>query len=376
MAGAGGGARVAVSGAAPLERLAREPRRFRFDAAVRLILDALGSADPTAIRFRTLAGLAYPPAEVMAYAPAADGEPPRLTVAHMGLVGPMGVLPRFYTEILDETLRNRSMALQDFLDLLAAPMIAAFAAAGSKYRLHRSAERARLAGASDQGPVSAALLAFTGYSIARLADRLTVGAAPLMHYGGLFAERVRSAERLAALASDWLGRPVEVVQFAGGWLSLPVSERTRLSARAGSAGWNRLGRDAAIGVRAWSPEARVVLRIGPLDRRAFEALLPDRPALRRFVSLIRAFLGFETGFAVNLVLTRSEVPALKLDAAAAPPPRLGWNTWLPEGLPAGSTVVSPGSAARGPAAEPLFTAEVVEADVVQAVGVQAVGVGT
>ncbi|MGH7068021.1 MAG: type VI secretion system baseplate subunit TssG [Acetobacteraceae bacterium] len=343
-----------MSASTPLERLAREPRRFGFDAAVRLVLDALQSADPAAIRFRTLPGLAYPPAEVMGFAPGAGAEPPRLTVAHMGLAGPMGVLPRFYTEILDETLRGRSMALQDFLDLLAMPMIAAFAAAGSKYRLHRAAERARLAGGTDEGPVSAALLAFTGYFIARLAERLTVGAAPLMHYSGLFAERVRSAERLAALASDWLGRPVEVVQFAGGWLALPVSERTRLRARPGPAGWHRLGWDAAIGVRAWSPAARVVLRIGPLDRQAFEALLPDRPALRRLVALIRAFLGFETAFAVNLVLMREEVPALRLDARADPPPRLGWNTWLPVLAPAGAGV-------RGPAAEPLFEADVVEA---------------
>ncbi len=344
-----------MSAATPLERLAAEPRRFRFDAAVRLVLEALETADPAAIRFRTLPGLAYPPAEVMAFQPPAQGEPARLTVAHMGLAGPMGVLPRLYTEVLSETLRGRSTALQDFLDLLATPMIAAFAAAGGKYRLHLAAERERLAGATDAGPVSAALLSFTGYFIARLAARLVAGAAPLMHYSGLFAERIRSAERLSALASDWLGRPVEVVQFAGGWLSLPAPERTRLAGSPGAGGWNRLGRDAAIGVRAWVPEARVVLRIGPLDRATFEALLPGGPALRRFVSLIRAFLGFETGFAVNLVLAREEVPLLRLDAGAVPPPRLGWNTWFP------ATGPSPAGARHsGPAAEPLFEAEVVE----------------
>lgn len=344
-----------MSAATPLEQLAREPRRYRFDAAVRLVLLALEKADPAAIRFRSLSGLGYPPAEVMSFAPAENGAPARLTVAHMGLAGPMGVLPRLYTEVLTETLRGRSTALQDFLDLLGTPMIAAFAAAGSKYRLHLAAERAGLAGESEEGRISAALLSFTGYFVARLAERLIAGAAPLMHYSGLFAERIRSAERLSALASDWLGRRVEVVQFAGGWLSLPISERTRLAAGQGAGGWNRLGRDAAIGVRAWAPEARVVLRIGPLDRATFEALLPGRPALRRFVSLIRAFLGFETGFAVNLVLAREEVPPLGLDVGASSPPRLGWNTWCPatEPPPAGSRL-------SGPATEPLFEADVVE----------------
>lgn len=349
-----------MTDANPLEQLAREPRRFRFDAAVRLLLLALDRADPASLRFRTLPGLAYPPAEVMGFTPRGNGEPPLLTVAHMGLAGPMGVLPRLYTEVLSETLRGRSTALQDFLDLLANPMIAGFAAAGSKYRLHLAAERARLKGSAEEGPISAALLSFTGYFIARLAERLIAGAGPLIHYSGLFAERIRSAERLAALASDWLGRPVEVVQFAGGWLSLPPAERTRLAVGLGPGNWSRLGRDAAIGVRAWAPDARVILRIGPLDRASFESLLPGRPALGRFVSLIRAFLGFETGFAVNLVLARAEVPPLRLDAAADPPPRLGWNTWTPRtGAPRTGPKV-PGSRLDGPAAEPLFEAEVVE----------------
>ena len=325
------------------------------DAAVRLILRAAGAADPAVIRFRTLPGLAYPPAEVMAFQPAAAGQPARLTVAPMGLAGPMGVLPRFYTEVLGETLRGRSAALKDFLDLLASPLLAGFAAAGRKYRLHLATEGARLAGEGGAGPVAAAVLSVTGYGIGGLAERLTAGAPPLMYYSGLFAERIRSADRLAALASDWLGRPVEVVQFAGGWLSLPPGERTRLARRPGAGGWNRLGRDAAIGMRAWDPQARVVLRIGPLDRAVFEALLPNRPALGRFVSLIRAFLGFETGFAVNLVLARAEVPPLRLDRMAAPPPRLGWNTWLPASGP------PYGRAPRGPAADALFEAEVVEA---------------
>ena len=34
-----------------------------------------------------------------------------------------------------------------------------------------------------------------------------------------------------ALASDWLGMQVEVVEFAGAWLPLPPDQRTRLSAQ-------------------------------------------------------------------------------------------------------------------------------------------------
>ena len=81
---------------------------------------------------------------------------------------------------------------------------------------------------------------------------------------------------------------------------------------------------------------------------AFDALLPDQEALARLVSLVRAFLGHETGFAVNPVLEAAEVPALRLDAGADPPPRLGWNTWLPA------------AARRTHGTEAVFEAEVVE----------------
>ena len=114
--------------------------------------------------------------------------------------------------------------------------------------------------------------------------------------------------------------------------------------------------DAAIGVRAWDPQARIILRIGPLDYPSFAALLPDHSGLQRLVSLVRAFLGYETGFAVNPVLAGPEVPPLRLDQAADPAPRLGWNTWMP--APASPVAGIPPRDRD----EAVFEAEIVEAE--------------
>jgi type VI secretion system protein ImpH len=332
----------------PRGALDRDPARFAFDAAIRILLHEAGTADPAlAARFASPPNLAYPGAEIEGLTP--DTPRPRVLTSVMGMTGPSGVLPRGYTENVTATIRNRSPSLHAFLDMLADRFVAHFARAGSKYRLHRAAEDAALAGQPD--PIGRVLLALTGYATADLGARLDAGETVLQHYAGFFAAHPRSADRLAALASDWLGRIVQVRQFAGAWLALPESERTALPRGRAETCFARLSVDAAAGIRAWDLQARVILVVGPLDRPGFEALLPGGDALRRFVALVRAFLGFETGFAVNLVLRRDAVPPLQLQAAAQPAPRLGWNTWL----------TSPAGARLADAAEPLFEAETVEA---------------
>lgn len=338
-------------------RLRREPQRFTFDAAMRILAHSARAPNlEGAVRFRTPPGLAFAAAEITALQPGEGGAPPSVTTPVMALTGATGVLPRYYSEVLASTLRNRSRAMHDFLDMLSHRFVLHFARAGIKYRLHRASEAARLAPprpgreALDADPMAGALLALTGYGTPHLVPRMAAGAEALLHYAGLMSMRPRSADRLAALASDWLGRAVEVRQFAGAWLALPPDQRTRMPVGRRLGAFNRLGIDAAIGVRAWDVQARVVLRIGPLDRPGFNALLPDRPALRRLVALVRAYLGFETGFAVNPVLAADAVPALALGGSEAPA-RLGWNTWLP----------APGLGRHIPAADALFEAEVVEA---------------
>jgi type VI secretion system protein ImpH len=333
-----------------LDQLGAAPQRFRFDAAIRVLTKARSKQDPAdAVRFRSPPGLVYPAADIVDLRQHGD-QRPEVTVGVMGLTGPSGVLPRYYAELVTQSLRARSAALRDFLDLLAHRLVAFFARAGVKYRPARAAETVASRDSAAPDPVTKVLLALTGYGTPHLAERLAVGPEPLLHYAGLFALRPRSADRLGALLSDWLGMHVEVVEFAGAWLPLPPDQRTKLGAYGA---WGRLSIEAVAGVRAWDPQARIILRIGPLNLQGFQRLLPDRVPLHRLVSLVRAYVGFELGFAINPVLAAQEVPPLRLDGTAEPPPRLGWNTWVPG--PAG------GFTARGDAADAVFEAEVIEA---------------
>ena len=91
------------------------------------------------MRFRSPVGLVYPAADVLEVRPQADA-PPDVTVGMMGLTGPSGVLPRYYSEIVTQALRARSAELRDFMDLLAHRFVAFFARGGAKYRPARTAE--------------------------------------------------------------------------------------------------------------------------------------------------------------------------------------------------------------------------------------------
>lgn len=317
-------------------RLQAEPRRFTFDAAVRLLTFHRRQPDPAeATRFTAVAGSAYSGAEVTEVRSDTKETVPRVTVGLIGLTGPVGVLPRQYSDAVVADQRTRSFSLTDFLDVVSHRMIAAFAAAGAKYRPHRAADSGLLASPQKPAdPVADALLALTGYATPHLADRLLAGPAALRHYAGFFSAHPRSTDRLEALASDWLGRLVKVNQFAGAWMALPVDQRTRLPTGVSPGAFGQLGINAAAGVRAWDQQARIVLKIGPLDLPYFERLLPNSPLLRELVSLVRAFVGFEVGFAINPVLARGAVPPLALSppgaaGAAGAGPLLGWNTWLP-----------------------------------------------
>ncbi len=348
--------------------LAREPQRFPFLEAIRVLEAAERKAarDPRRIARRPLGGdadpgeelarlasalsLAFPAAEVAAFRPEQEGEKARLVLAFLGLVGPGGILPRHYSELVLHAARAKNEALPAFLDMFVHRALSLHLRAATKYRLARLVEAAP-PGSPDEA--TASLTAIVGFGTDGLAGRLAVPDQVPIHYGGLFAARPRSAARLEAMVADFLGRPVEVVQMVGAWLALPPSERTRLPGAGLPKGAHaRLGSEAALGVRAWDTQGRFLLRLGPMPYVAFAALMPGGAALSRVVDLVRAYVGPTLGFAVNPVLEGAEVPLPRLGGTGITAPRLGWNTWLPR-------EPRPGEAPRRTAPEAVFGAETI-----------------
>jgi len=328
-----------------------EGYRFDFFQAVRVLerlypeRQSIGrDATPSqeVVRVRAHASLSFPASAIHQMSPAVEGQgPAEMTVAFMGLTGPLGVLPRHYTELLLERQRRKDHTLGAFLDLFNHRLVSLLYRAWEKHHFPIAYERALVRGQHDDR-LSQYLLDFIGLGTAGLQDRLEVPDQVLRFYAGLFAQQPRSASALSGLLQDYFGVPVDVVQFTGQWLTLEPAQRSRLGGRTKLVGRaqgskscdhvlpsnNALGVRAVLGGRVWDQQAKFTLRLGPLSYAAFTQFLPAGSAFRPLLQLTRFFAGQEHDFVVQLVLKAAEVPGCQLGATGAQAPRLGWSTWL------------------------------------------------
>jgi type VI secretion system protein ImpH len=335
------------------ERLFKEPHRFDFFQAVRLLerwtqeqarLDPRlqrtpvghdAAPDQEVVRFRATASLSFPAGSIsqlrMPNHERDDSAPlplPELNVGFLGLTGPSGVLPRHYTELLLRRIRERDDSLRDFLDLFHHRLISLFYRSWAKYRLPVAYERSKLRG-SGLDLATLGLFCLVGQGTGGLRGRLEIDDEAFLFYSGHFAHFPRSAIALEALLGDYLEMPVSILQLQGQWLYLGSDDIARLPGRRFPQGLNnQLGRNLVVGEKVWDVQSKFRVRVGPLDYRQFRSLMPNGDALLPLCQLARTYVGPDLDFDVQPVLKPEEVPWCQLRVVDGDGPFLGWNTWV------------------------------------------------
>ncbi|MBA3312910.1 MAG: type VI secretion system baseplate subunit TssG [Planctomycetaceae bacterium] len=344
-------------------KLMREPYRFDFFQAVRVLSRlrpqrrAVGvDAAPRdeVCRFRSHATHAFPASQIQEYRePAKPDGPAELVVNFFGLVGPLGALPRAYTDaVIERRMRRRDRTLHDFLDLFSHRLTSMFVRAWEKYRgwtgYEAAARLERRRGAegeiakrafvlterAEHDRVSQALLELAGvgdpalrYRV-RERDRLTPRAAirdeTLRFFSGLLAQRHRSAAGLESMLAGQFDRRVRVRQLCGRWLVLEPDDVAKI----GSPGRSELSTSLVVGSRVWDVQGKFRVEIGPLDFASFSECLPDGTAHRPLTDLTRLYSGTELDFDFELRLRPDEVPECRPGRNGPTRPQLGWTTWL------------------------------------------------
>lgn len=359
---------MAVSGWGPdpavEHQLYEEGYRFEFFQAVRLLGRLRPDRSPVGAdrpreeiaRFHSYVSLSFPPSEIYDIKPSAvPGEPPQVWVAFMGLIGPSGALPRYYTELVLQRARKKDFALRDFLDLFNHRLISLFYRAWQKYHVLLDYEwaEAALRHQREQGGevlrnfvtvlrprndrfsqclldlsgMGAATLRYSAAERYELRPRRAIADETLRFYAGLLAQRHRSALGLERMLADYFETPVAVRQLVGQWLRLAPENQSCFTAD-GLDGNMRLGVNTVVGERVWDAQSKFRVRLGPLTYRQFQDFLPSGTAYQPLTHLTRLYAGAQLDFDVQAVLRADEVPLCSLTVDAARSVRLGWDTWI------------------------------------------------
>jgi len=307
--------------------LREDPFSFDFFQAVRLLSLLLpdrqpvgGFSDPRteAVRFGAGTAMGFPPSQISDLE-WPERSQPTMKVNFLGLTGPSGILPLYYTALIRERLRARDGALSEFLDLFNHRLISLFYRAWEKHHFTAGYER--------KGPdsLSPHLMDLIGIGTPHLASRQAIPDGALLFRCGLLAGHSRSAAGLRALLMDYFEVPVEIEQFVGRWY--PIDEGTQFRFSDTGSDSERLGCGSVVGDEIWDRQSGVRVRLGPLSLRQYQDFLPDGSAHQPLCSLLRFFAGNETDFEVQLVLEKEEAPWCELGSESPAAPRLGWSTW-------------------------------------------------
>lgn len=312
------------------QKLSETPQEFRFFQAVRLLQLASGSqsavgrfSNPSdeAVRFAAHQSLGFPASQIYNLE-FFEEEPPKMTVNFMGLTGPVGEMPVFYTAYVIHRMRLRDNTLADFLDLFNHRIISLFYRCWEKYRFTVTYERGEVAGLTHN------LLDIAGLGTNGLRDRQPVDDRAFIYYAGLLSQKPRSAQGLKQMLEDYFEVNVEVVQFIGSWRPLDPDMLCRLvDEEADGSESTMLGGGAVAGDEVWDPQSAVRLRLGPMSLDKYLEFLPDGAAFPKLQAMCRFYAGQDIDFEIQLVLRREEAPKCQLGAGGATAPRLGWLSW-------------------------------------------------
>jgi type VI secretion system protein ImpH len=328
MATPGGGSDSPVDLSEVEELLRSEPYRFEFFQAIRLLermaperkpLGRFTNPADEVARLGAFPSLSFPASEIQSI-DWPEGKPPSLAVNFMGVTGPQGPLPHFYTTLILARLRSGDRTLRDFLDLFHHRMLSFFYQAWEKYRFAVSYER------GERDRFSHHLLDLIGLGTLGLQERLAVPDDAFLFFAGILGQRPHSAHALELLLNDYFEVRFEVIQLVGGWFRLDDTTECCIGER--STPSEQLGLGAVVGDEVWNQQASARIRIGPLDLEKYLDFLPNGSAYEPLRSLLRFWTNEEIDFEVQLILAREEVPRCQLGGEGDSAPQLGWVTWM------------------------------------------------
>ncbi|MGJ7578662.1 type VI secretion system baseplate subunit TssG [Variovorax sp. RHLX14] len=303
---------------APRIGLARRPRQEAF---------RLGQVASLAFAPREVAELVLPDGEVTAAGRGNQPSVPMVRLFGLGLLGPNGPLPLHYTELVRErTEHHGDTTLADFIDLFHHRYLT------HVYRAWAQAQAAAGLDRVDDETFSRYVAWLTGHDPLEIRDSVLPAHARLSASAHL-VHGSRHVDGLAGTLAHYFGVQVVLETFVLHWIGIDPQDRTRLGQASVSC---ILGEGAVLGEVVADRQSKFRLVVGPLRLADYLRFTPGGRDLPVLVEWVRAFVGYEFVWDVELRVRRDDVPPARLDESQ----RLGWSTWLGDdaGEPRGHAV--------------------------------------
>jgi type VI secretion system protein ImpH len=315
------------SDAALIQDLEKEPWRFNFFRAVRLLqrtaphavpIGELGPARREAIRIVHDAELIFHASDVSKIRPRVirDGVPfAEITTSFLGLIGSVSPMATFVSEDVLRAESDDEKSLKAFYDVLHHRLLSLLYRAWRKYRFQASF---RLAG-NDQ--FTGRALSFVGVD-AHAMPKEGLPALHLLALAPLLAIRTRPVRSLQIILERLFpGTKIETTSFVARRVLLGDDQLSKVGVQN-----TTLGVDFTIGPGIVDRSGRFRVGIGPVNYETFEGLLPGgkfHPLLRKVIDQFsRGFLEVEC----EVTLDSAESPRFQLKSERGA--KLGVTTTL------------------------------------------------
>lgn len=234
----------------------------------------------------------------------------------LGLWGANGPLPTHYTEIaLNRQDSSRDTTLVDFADIFHHRHLTQF------YRAWQSAQSAG-AGLDrcEAESFSFYVASLSGQDLREIAD------SPLPSHARLsasahFVREARNPDGITSTLACYFGVPFDLHEYVLHWIAIAPEDCTQLAVPGAS---SILGEGALVGQRVPDRQHKFRLTVGPLDLDNYLHFLPNGRDLLSLVEWVRAFVGYEYVWEIELQIKAHSAPPARIGAGQ----QLGWTTWL------------------------------------------------
>jgi len=269
------------------------------------------------VKVRPKLSLGFPAADVDRVEEKKNGEDSsfQITANFLGLYGISSPLPTFYTEdLLNEASEDRSVA-RDFIDIVNHRIYELLFRCMTKYR-----QSIQVVEGNSHNHIQR-LFSLVGLGENTLREDIPEPRT-LLRYIGLFTQFPRSALGLKTLLQDIMDTiPVEVLPCISRKVKIPEDQRICLGIHGG-----RLGVDNFLGGEVEDRSGKFRLRIGPMDKQAFQSCSPAGNKHRKISQLTTLYMVEPLEYDMELIMAKGQKETVCLGDPEWS--GLGANTWI------------------------------------------------